>query len=101
MHHAGTMDLYCLLDSAQVAGDLFVQLALDYMFEHFSFARCKRGQARLDFGKFGLLLSENAVLLNRHPNGCKQVFIVHGLGEEITRAVFHCLDAFRNISGTG
>src|SRR5213079_3458281 len=48
-----------------------------------------------------LLTPTVPIFLNRHTNGCKQVFIVHRLGEEIARAVFHRLDALWNISGTG
>ena len=55
----------------------------------------------MDFGKFGLLLSKNAVLLNGRANSSKQVFIVHGLGKEITSPVFHRLHALWNIAGTG
>ena len=78
------MDFDRLLDGAEVGGNLFVQFASDDIFEHFPLAWCERGQARADFGKFGLLLPKGAVFLNRHTNGCKQVFIVHGLGEEIS-----------------
>jgi len=90
-----------LFDSAEVAGNLFVQFASYNVFEHFPLARCERGQARLDFGKLCLLMSESAVLLNRRMNRCKQVFIIHRLGKEITSAVFHCLDALGNIARTG
>ena len=94
------MDFHRLLDSAEVVGDLFVQFAGDDIFEHFALARCERGQARADFGKFGLVASQGAIFLNCHTNSCKQVFIVHGLGEEITGAVFHRLDALWNITLT-
>src|SRR4029077_5398317 len=96
-----TMDLDRLLNGTEVAGNLFVQFASDDIFEHFPLTRCERGQARADFGKFGLLPPTGAVFLNGRTNGCKQVFVVDRLGEEITRAVFHCLHGFWNISGTG
>jgi len=95
------MDFDRLLDGAKVAGNLFVQFASDDMFEHFPLTRCERGQVRANFGKVGLPPPKGAVFLNGHTNGCKQVFIVHGLGEEITRAVFHRPDALRNITVTG
>ena len=41
------------------------------------------------------------VFLNRYTNGCKQVLIVHRLGEEITRAEFHRLHALRNVTVSG
>src|SRR6266480_6400898 len=94
------MDLDRLLDRAEVAGNLFVQFASDYVLEHFALTRCECGQARADFGKFGLLTPTVPIFLNRHTNGCKQVFIVDRFGEEITRAVFHRLNALWNISGT-
>ena len=50
---------------------------------------------------FGLLLPKGAVFFNRHTNGCKQVFIVHGLGEEINRAAFQRLDTFWNVAMAG
>src|SRR5262245_26555952 len=71
------------------------------MFEHLSLAPRKRVQAPADFGKFGLLPPKGSVFLNCHTNRCKQVRIVHGLGEKITGAVFHRQDAFRNITVTG
>jgi len=95
------MDFDRLLDSAEVAGDLFVQFAGDDIFEHFPLTRCERGQARVDFGKFGLLVSKGAVFLNRRANGCKQVFIIYGLGEEINRAAFQRLDTFWNVAMAG
>ena len=73
------MDFDRLLGSAQVAGNLFVQFASDHIFKHFPLRWCERGQARADFGKFGLLPPKGAVFLNRHTNRCKQVFIVPGL----------------------
>src|SRR5438309_2202664 len=101
LHHPGAMDFYRLLDGTEVAGDLFVQFASYDIFEHFPLARCERGQACLDFGKFGLLPPKGAVFLKRRMNRCKQVFIIHRLGKEITSAVFHCLDALGNIARTG
>ena len=94
------MDFDRLLGSAQVAGNLFVQFASDHIFEHFPLTWCERGQARADFGKFGLLPPKGAVFLNRHTNRCKQVFIVPGLGEEITGAIFHRLDEFLSCRGS-
>ena len=101
LHHVGTMDFDRLLGGAELAGNLFVQFASNDIFEHFPLTRCKRGQARADFGKFGLLLPKGAVFLNRHTNGCKQVCIVHGLGEEINRAAFQRLDTFWNVAMAG
>ena len=101
LHHPGTMDFDRLLDGTEVAGDLFVQFASDDIFEHFALTRCERGQARPDFRKFGLLPPKSLVFLNRYTNGCKQVFIVHRLGEEITGALFHRLDALWNVTFTG
>ncbi len=93
LHHVGTMDFDCLLDGAQLAGDLFVQFSSNDVFEHFSLARRERRQTRADFGKFGLISTKGAVFLNRYANGCKQVLIVHRFGKEITRAAFHRLHA--------
>jgi hypothetical protein len=93
LHHVRAMDLHGLLDSAEIAGDLFVQSPSDDVFEHFALAPCEGGQALSDFDEFGLLSPKNAVFLNRHANGGKQVFIVHGLGKEIDSAVFHRLYA--------
>ena len=101
LHHVGAMKFDRLLSGAEVAGNLFVQFASNDIFKHFAFTWCKRVQARTDFCKFGMLLPKRAVFLNGHTNGCKQVFIVHRLGEEITGALFHCLDALWNISRTG
>ena len=95
------MDFDRLLDCAEVIGDLFVQFAGDDIFEHFPLTRRERGQARADFRKFGLLAPKSAVFLNRHTNGCKQVFIVHGLGEEITGAAFQRLHTLWNVAVAG
>ena len=89
LHHVRAMYLHRVLDRAEFAGDLFVQVAGNHKFEHFLLTWCERGQARADFGKFCLLLPKGAVFLNCHTNGCKQVCIVYGLGEEINRAAFH------------
>ena len=48
-----------------------------------------------------MLLPKCVISVNRHTNGCKQVFIVHGLGEEITGAVFHRLHTFWNVAMAG
>ena len=101
LHNVATMDFDRRLGSAKLGGNLFVQFTSDNKFEHLLLARCERGQARADFGKFGLLLPTGAVFLNRRANGCKQVFIVHGLGEEITRAVLHRLHTFWNVAMAG
>jgi hypothetical protein len=77
-----------LLSSAEVVGNLFVQFASDDVFEHFAFTRCKRGQAR-GFPKVRPAPADGrAVFVNRHTNGCKQVCIVHGLGEKSTAPCF-------------
>ena len=71
LDHPGTMGFDRLLDSAKVGGNLFVQFTTNDIFEHFPLTRCKCGQARADFGEFGLLLPTGAVFLNRHTNGRK------------------------------
>src|SRR6266436_5537475 len=95
------MHFDCSFSDAQVTGNSLVRLAGDDMFEHFPLTWCERVETRADFGKFGLFSAGESVSFNRHANGCKQVFIVHGLSEEITRAAFHRLHALRNITVTG
>src|SRR5436190_8616145 len=95
------MDFDRLFDGAEVAGNLFVQFASDDVFEDFPLTRCERSQAGTDFGEFSLLPPKGAVFLNRPTNGCKQFFIVYGPGEEITRPVFHRLDALGNVTVRG
>jgi hypothetical protein len=80
---------------------LFVQFTSNDLFEHFPLTRCERCEARTDFGKFCLLLPTGVVFLNRHTNGRKQLCIVHGLGKEITGAVFQRLHTFWNVSMAG
>jgi hypothetical protein len=69
--------------------------------KHLPLTWCERGQAHADFGNFGLLLPKRMVFLNRHTYGCEQVFIVHGLGEEINRAAFQRLHTFWNVAMAG
>ena len=80
------MHFDCRFSDAQVTGNLFVQLAGDDMFEHFPLARCERVETRADFGKLGLFPASDSVSFNRGVNGRKQIFSIHGLGEEIKRA---------------
>ena len=72
LHDVGTMDFDCLLQSAQLAGDLFVQFASNDVFEHFPLTSRERKKARADFVKFSLLSSKGSVFLNRRTNGCDQ-----------------------------
>src|SRR6266487_1039343 len=90
----------CLLSGAQVRGDLFVQLAGYDVFEHFTFARCERGEARTNLGKFGLLPARDAIPFDRSANGCEQIFILNRLDKEINRAAFHRLHGTWNIAAT-
>ena len=71
------------------------------MVEHFTLTWRELRQARADFRKLGLLLPESAALLDRGVNGRKEFFVIHRLGEEITRAAFHRLNALRNITHAG
>ena len=60
LHHVATVDFDRRLGGAELAGNLFVQFASNDIVEHFVLTRCKCGQARADFGNFGLLPAKNA-----------------------------------------
>ena len=48
LHDAGTMDLDCLLDGAEVDRDLLVELARDHMLKDFAFARRQPVESLVD-----------------------------------------------------
>jgi hypothetical protein len=65
------MDFDGLLGCAKVGGNLSVQFASDDMFEHFPLARCERGQARAEFGKFALLPNFHQTFFIRRAEFCE------------------------------
>ena len=101
LHHVGAMDFHRLLDGAEVAGDLFVQFAGNDIFEHFALTRCERGQARADFGKFGLLPSKARFFSIATRTAASRSSSFTGLVRKSASAVFHRLDALWNITLTG
>ncbi len=95
------MHFDCRFSNAQVTGNFLVQLAGDDMLEHFPLARRERVETRADFGKLGLLLADDSVSFDGCANRCEQIFVLHGFGEEIKRAMFHRLHTLRNITMAG
>ena len=95
------MHFDCRFSDPQVSGNLFVHLAGDDMLKHFPLPRCERVEARADFGKLGLFPADKSVCFNSGANHCEEIFVLHGFGEEIKRAVFHRLHTLRNITVTG
>src|SRR6266850_7084 len=71
------------------------------MLEHFPLARCERVETRADFGEFSVFSAGDSVSFNSCPNSCEQIFVLHGFGEEIKRAMFHRLHTLRNITVAG
>jgi len=94
------MHFDCRFSNAQVTGNFLVQLAGDDMLEHFPLARCERVETRADLGEFSVFRAGDSVSFDGCANRCEQIFVLHGFGEEIKRAVFHRLHTFRNITVT-
>src|SRR4029077_10999781 len=95
------MHFDCRLSDPQVISYVFGELGGNDMLEHFPLARCDWVETRVDFGYFGLFSAGDSVSFDGGANGGKQIFSIHGLGEEIKRATFHRLHTFGNITVAG
>src|SRR5206468_11133809 len=58
-------------------------------------------EKRMNIRKLGLHFTDDNDFIDSGANGRKQIFNVHGFGEEIKRATFHRLHTVRNITLAG